>query len=270
MYGLSCRVVSCRDVSCRVVSCRVVSCRVSSPQCIHWTFNLLHPLWISHQIRTTTDNDQVGRRDYFEPTVKMSRLLLTLALCLLGLMAASSLAKEKVPSVIGRPGPWWPCGFCYWNGWRDGRWGGHVGYVQPPCYRWRWSCVRWSWGHCVRWAWYIETYCCRPGILFYLPFPYPGRYMCFNGNYHGGCGGFMGSGSNHPACQYNGMKMCGPSYRLSGSKCIKDNNWSAAKKVPGTAVKVTKNPMKMASRPPANVKEGMMVAAKDRAQARRR
>ena len=50
----------------------------------------------------------------------------------------------------------------------------------------------------------------------------------------------------------------------------KDNNWSAAKKVPGTAVKVTKNPMKKASRLPANVKEGMMVAAKDRAQAKRR
>ena len=45
----------------------------------------------------------------------------------------------------------------------------------------------------------------------------------------------------------------------------KDNSRSAAKK--GSAVRVTKNPMKKVSRPPANVKEGKMVAAKDRAQA---
>ncbi|KAI0216912.1 hypothetical protein LSAT2_031132 [Lamellibrachia satsuma] len=153
------------------------------------------------------DNDQVGRRDYFELIVNMSRLLLTLALCLLGLIAASSVAV-KAPGVIAGPVSVSSvtCGFCGpvpgWN------WGWRRPWPNP------WGC-----GGC---SWYIKTYCCRPGILFNLPLNNPGMYMCFNGKYRGGCGGFMGSGSILPACQYNGMKMCGPSYRLSGSKCIKE------------------------------------------------
>ncbi|KAK2185334.1 hypothetical protein NP493_239g00011 [Ridgeia piscesae] len=169
-----------------------------------------------HEYTSTRVHEYTSTR-----TIKMCRTLAVVALCLLGMLAMSSgmmkaiepgssgkIATPPVGPGLPRPPIRWSCGFCngYW--WAP---------FQAPCYRW----IR-------RWVWYIEAYCCSRGVLFYFPYypyyPYPhhhSMYLCYNRYYRGGCGGFLGAGSHLQPCQYNGMKMCGPSYRLSGSSCVK-------------------------------------------------
>ncbi|KAI0216939.1 hypothetical protein LSAT2_031121 [Lamellibrachia satsuma] len=98
-------------------------------------------------------------------------------------------------------------------------------------------------------------YCCR-GWLVHYPYPYPGMYLCFNPRY-GGCGGFSrvryvaGTRRVDKACQYQGLNLCGPKYKLYGKKCVKMEA-KFEKVMQGTAVEVAKNVTELVSESPGN------------------